>query len=343
MKTAKSVNAAAAYKLVRDLQARLVSRLSSPGDRGRFEPVEWLRDAGRHGGGTRLAYAGGEQFNRASVNVSQVHYDDEPGRRLGSATAISSIVHPRHPLAPSIHLHISWTEMKDESGYWRMMADLNPAIPDPADEQRFRAALRQGADRHYDYGTKLGDQYFDIPALGRRRGVAHFYLEQFSTDDPAADFALARRFGETMIDAYGGILSAKLASVSPPTSPQEALQLQYHTVYLFQVLTLDRGTTSGLLVHDQNDVGILGSLPAVVDRRLLASWISRMPKPQDELLRAIVEVIPESGAIEDKEKAALCQALRRHYASHPEALDMQAKADVTPPTVLNHDAKSPSR
>jgi len=35
--------------------------------------------------------------------------------------------------------------------------------------------------------------------------------------------------------------------------------------------TADRGTTSGLLVHDENDVGILGSLPSHVDKKLLES------------------------------------------------------------------------
>ena len=41
-------------------------------------------------------------------------------------------------------------------------------------------------------------------------------------------------------------------------------QLAYHTRYFYQVLLLDRGTTAGLLVHDDNDVGTLGSLPGQV-------------------------------------------------------------------------------
>ena len=41
--------------------------------------------------------------------------------------------------------------------------------------------------------------------------------------------------------------------------------------YLFQVLTLDRGTTSGLLIHNQNDVGIMGSLSLYINKVLLSS------------------------------------------------------------------------
>ena len=39
-----------------------------------------------------------------------------------------------------------------------------------------------------------------------------------------------------------------------------------HSLF-FQVLTLDRGTTHGLLAHGDNDVGTLGSLPNFVSKR----------------------------------------------------------------------------
>jgi coproporphyrinogen III oxidase len=40
--------------------------------------VAWLRDGGSHGGGTRYELEGTRLFNRASVNVSSVHYRDKP-------------------------------------------------------------------------------------------------------------------------------------------------------------------------------------------------------------------------------------------------------------------------
>ncbi len=327
-----SLRAQAAFSLIQALQTQLLRRLNDGADPGRFEPFSWQRDDGRHGGGTRLTYVGGERFNRASLNVSHVHYDDRPERPLGSASALSSIVHPAHPRAPSLHLHISWTEMKVGGGYWRLMADLNPSMPDDADTSRFLAALKAASGAHLDEGIAQGDRYFGIPALGRHRGVAHFYLEQFRAEGDE----LPRRFGEVMIDAYGDILRDKLATAKPASPEEAAAQRAYHTVYLFQVLTLDRGTTSGLLVHDQNDLGILGSLPAVVDRALLASWEPAMPKPQNELLRSLVAALPASGAVGDAEKLAFCRILREHYARHPHALDLQARGHTLPPTVANH-------
>ncbi len=347
---AKSPDAAKAKELVESLQKRFVDQLQETsravGSDQPFEPIAWLRDQGRHGGGVRYTTGDTPVFNRASVNVSQVHYDDNPDKRLGSATALSTIIHPRAPHAPSMHMHISWTEMRDGTGYWRMMADLNPSIRDTpeakAEKQTFQDSLAGAAPEQYKDASAQGDRYFYIPALERHRGVAHFYLEGYRTDDPAADSALARTVGESTIDCYAGILRQALERRAPGASAtsddDRAQQLAYHTLYLFQVLTLDRGTTSGLLVHAQNDVGILGSLPSHVDRQLLTSWQSKMQPPQDQLLAGIVAGLPEQSPspVTTEAKRALANVVRNHYKAHPEALAMQARGDIVPPTVSNH-------
>lgn len=336
---AKSSAAHAAHQLVLALQQRMVAAQQAlSGDT--FRETAWLRDDGRHGGGTRRSVGDTEAFDRASVNVSQVHYDDEPAKRLSSATALSTIIHPRNPHAPSVHIHVSWTEMRDGTGYWRIMADLNPAIRDTElarhAKQRFIDALRRAAPETFDEAARQGDHYFYIPALDRHRGVAHFYLEQYATADRDADTALARRVAETAIDTHAAIVAEALA-VIPDAAAREA-QLAYHTLYLFQVLTLDRGTTSGLLVHDQNDVGILGSLPSHIDRGLLASWRSRVESPVDQLVDDLLAALPTGERIEvdDASKRALAAAVRAFYRSHPAALELQARGYIIPPTVANH-------
>ncbi|RMG90775.1 MAG: coproporphyrinogen III oxidase [Zetaproteobacteria bacterium] len=339
---ASSPRAREALDLVSSLQQRFAELLediaADLGMHQSFSPVRWQRDEGRHGGGMRLETADGPMIGRGSINVSQVHYDDEPARRLGSATAISTIIHPFHPLAPSIHIHISWTEMKQQNGYWRIMADLNPAIPEASDAASFEQALRQAAPAHFHQARQQGDRYFFIPALGRHRGIVHFYLEQFNSGDFDADHELAARVGKAAVDTYGQILRQRLKHIQPPSKEQMRAQLDYHTLYFFQVLTLDRGTTSGLLVHDQNDLGIMGSLPARVDRALLQSWVPRMCSPQDELLQALINALPNESpcTVDAACKKRLADTVRRHYQQHPEAISMQATADVVPPTVINH-------
>ena len=334
---ASSERAAEALALVESLQTRFARALEELGGES-FIATEWFRDEGRHGGGRRYGVEETSMLGRASVNVSQVRYDDEPERKLGSASALSTIVHPVHPLAPSVHIHVSWTEMKSGAGYWRMMADLNPSIPNADATARFNAALRAAAPEWFADAAARGDRYFHIPALGRHRGVAHFYLESFNTGDFAADLALARGLGEAAIDVYVGILGAALETAAEPTEEQRAAQLAYYTLYFFQVLTLDRGTTAGLMVHDQNDVGVLGSLPARIDKNLLASWSSRVPAPQDRLLAQLLAALPNSGVclIDEPVKRALAAAVRAHYTRFPEALDLQASGDSPPPTIANH-------
>lgn len=342
-----STRARAALDTVRGLQRALADRLEAvaakAGAPAAFEPVHWLRDGGRHGGGTRLVSGDTAVFDRASVNVSAVHYDDLPEKRLSCATALSTIVHPRHPRAPSMHMHISHTEMRGAdgrpgAGYWRMMADLNPSMPDAGQTERFRAALKAATPAHYAEAAAQGDRYFHIPALGRHRGVAHYYLERFDSGDFGADRAMAQRLGRAVIETYGALLDAAYAAHGAPTADERAAQRAYHTLYLFQVLTLDRGTTSGLLVHDQNDVGILGSLPSHVDRALLARWRDEVPPPQEKLVDGLVGALAdvEPSPIDVPTKKALAAVVRAHYRAHPEALALQARGDVVPPTVSNH-------
>lgn len=350
-----SSSAGQVWELVRQLQHWLVNGLEATAhkadpdsdglsiERIRFEAVEWGRDKGTHGGGVRLqAPMSNKQtfFNAASSNISQVQYEDAPEKPLGSATALSSIVHPDHPLLPSLHLHISWTEYKARPGYWRIMADLNPSHPDDSDRKAFLASLQAASGGHFAAACAEGDMYFMIPALERHRGVAHFYLEEFSTGSFDNDKELAQRIGQAAIDAYVQILKRGLqdAALKPATSELRRTQLAYHTLYFFQVLTLDRGTTAGLLVHADNDVGILGSLPRRIDRDLLLSWASRLAHPQTELLTALNQALPAGPEplIDDQTKRLLAEAVRTHYRKHPEALKHQATGSVVPRTIQNH-------
>jgi coproporphyrinogen III oxidase len=344
---AKSANAKQARALVEGLQETFVEKLEAVSrEQGEgaehqrpFARVDWLRDDGRHGGGYRYVHGLSPVFNRAAVNVSGVHYDDDPGSRLSSADALSTIIHPHNPFAPSVHMHFSWTEMRDGEGYYRMMADLNPAIPNGRATLAFEDALRAQTPEHYEKAAAQGNRYFSIPALERHRGVSHFYLEGFSTRDFDADTAMARSVAHAAIDVYIKILREALAAGHEVSEADRQAQLRYHTVYLFQVLTLDRGTTSGLLVHKQNDLGIMGSLPSFVDKELLASWIPKAPEMQQSLVRALADALPSGSpsAVTDEVRLALAEIVRKHYQDKPEALDLQASGGIIPPTVANHE------
>ncbi len=68
--------------------------------------------------------------------LSQVHYDDDSEKNLKSATAISTIIHPNNPHVPSVHIHISLTQLRNTPSSWRIMADLNPGIANAEGEEQ---------------------------------------------------------------------------------------------------------------------------------------------------------------------------------------------------------------
>ncbi|MBL4623743.1 MAG: hypothetical protein JKY42_01160 [Flavobacteriales bacterium] len=140
-----------------------------------------------------------------------------------------------------------------------------------------------------------------------------------------------------MILCYSSLLKEALRNTEISIAEKQA-QLAYHTVYFYQVLTLDRGTTSGLLVHNENDVGILASLPTHIDRELLTSWIEKTPFPQSKLVSRLLNVLPSEKKcpVSDSTKRELAEQVREHYKEHPEALKLQASGNIIPPTVQNH-------
>lgn len=338
----KSPSAHTASIIVTQLQSHFVEALNdlsrTLGSDKPFSPIEWFRDEGAHGGGVRYESSDEQLFNRGSVNYSQVHYDDDASKKLSSATAISTIIHPQNPLVPSMHMHISWTQMRDGGGYWRIMADLNPSNPDNADTSRFEQTLQEAGGDYYGQGSAQGNRYFYIPALERHRGVSHFYLENFNTGDEVGDQEFASSFGKKVIDTYISIISNAIQKRCNYDDAALMNQLNYHTLYLFQVLTLDRGTTSGLLIHDQNDVGIMGSLPAHVSRKLLQSWSGKLNGVQNDLLQSIIDSLGQEDRtlVDERIKTILANVVRQHYKQHPQAIALQASGDHIPSTVNNH-------
>ena len=304
----------------------------------KFEAIEWFRNQGHNGGGLRLVVEDSAVFNRASINVSQVQYENIPEKRLNAATALSTIIHPMNPHAPSIHMHISWTELKDGKGTWRVMADLNPSINSGELKTKFEAALTEAVGDNYERGKNDGDKYFFIPSLQRHRGVSHFYLEGYSSGNFEDDKKFVQNFFETMVKCYVSIIESKIRSHPHPSVEDFRTQLDYYSLYFLQVLTLDRGTTSGLLVHSDNDVGVLGSIPSHVNRKTLESWVNKQQEPQNILLTSLIGVLDKGDkvAVKKQTKIDLCRVVRDFYKEHPSAINLQASGSIIPPTVSNH-------
>jgi hypothetical protein len=104
--------------------------------------------------------------------------------------------------------------------------------------------------------------------LKKHRGICHFFVGKLDPADLPTGAAeeMAESLAAAAISTYVSLVKRAI-SAHPSTTVTEAdqqQQLEYHTLYLFQVLMLDRGTTHGILAHSDNDVGTLGSIPMAV-------------------------------------------------------------------------------
>ncbi len=320
--SAKAINALAMLSQAQHYFVTKLSQLCALQEcPAQFNRQQWLRDSGQHGGGMRFEGPQESLFNQASVNVSQIQYEDQPDKTFISATALSTIIHPINPLIPSVHIHVSWTELRTGQCYWRLMADLNPAIPCAQDSNDFNHALQILSGDYYQQATTQGDKYFYIPTLQKHRGVSHFYLEGFNPEGDGNKFA--QTFVEGIIECYLAIFSAKLNLMNNATykitEAQKTAQIDYHTLYFYQVLTLDKGTTAGLLVHAQNDLGTLASLPGFINRKLLIQWAEKTPAPGNILVRALVALFSDNAICEvtTSIKINIAQVIRQHYKNFP--------------------------
>jgi len=87
-------------------------------------------------------------------------------------------------------------------------------------------------------------------------------------------------------------------------------------------LTLDRGTMAGLIVHDQNDLGVLASLPYWVSKPILEGFLEKMNGHKKELFQIILSILPDQVRCEisDSIRQKIASKLRNYYLLNPHQL-----------------------
>ena len=90
-----------------------------------------------------------------------------------------------------------------------------------------------------------------------------------------------------MVETYCNLVDEKMSSFE--VSEEDKKQLEYFSLYFLQVLTLDRGTTSGLLIHNDNDVGVWEVfLLTYLSLHLLLGFQNESASAQDKLLSDLI-------------------------------------------------------
>jgi coproporphyrinogen III oxidase len=261
--------AAAYFRALQDRICRGVEDLDGP---GRFREDLWQRDGG--GGGRTRVLADGGLFEKAGVNFSEVYGEmseefakQVPGEgRAFYATGLSLVLHPRTPMAPTVHANFRYLA-KGDSQWFGGGSDLTPYYPVREDVVHFHRTWKAVCDRHSavaDYQKMKAecDRYFHLPHRGEARGVGGIFFDYMGADLEAV-FAFVQAAGDVFLDSYVPI--ARRRKDDPYTDRHREWQLVRRGRYVEFNLLYDRGTLFGLKTGGRTE-SILMSLPP------LAKW-----------------------------------------------------------------------
>jgi coproporphyrinogen III oxidase len=274
---------AAAY--FHELQDRITAALERADGQARFREDAWVRQGG--GGGRTRVLADGALFEKAGVNVSDVHGELRPemsgalpgeGARF-RATGLSLVLHPKSPRVPIVHANVRHIQRGGQS-WFGGGTDLTPAYVVAEDAVHFHRTLKAACDPHdaglYPRFKRWCDDYFYLPHRGEPRGIGGIFFDYVGAGaeatagqavtgptaaieaDPEAVFAFVRDVGDSILPAYLPIVERRRAE--PFGDRERRWQLLRRGRYVEFNLIYDRGTVFGLRTDGRVE-SILMSLP----------------------------------------------------------------------------------
>lgn len=294
-------------KMVLDAQQEIIDAISEL-DGNEFRVDEWERPNGR-GIGRSAVLQDGNVFEKAGVNVSVVKgplpaaavaqmRSNGKAIREGAkpnfyATGISLVIHPKNPMAPTVHLNYRFFQVEDpetnEKTWWfGGGADLTPSYLFEEDAIEFHSALKAACDKHdssyYGKFKKWCDEYFYINHRKETRGIGGIFFDDLDVrpantasdkdlSDQEAIMAFSRDCLKSFVPTYISIM--KRRKDLPFTPEQKEWQQLRRGRYVEFNLVLDRGTKFGLSTPDNARIeSILVSMP------LTARW-QYMHEPEE--------------------------------------------------------------
>ena len=262
--------------MVKEAQDEICDVISSIDD-SEYREDEWTREGG--GGGRSRVFSSGSVFDKAGINVSAVHgsLSEEAAARMGGgggadgnleffATGVSLVLHPKNPMAPTVHSNYRYFERGggEKYGNWWFGggADLTPSYLFEEDATHFHSTYKEICDRHAvaDYGKfKLWcDEYFYNAHRKEGRGVGGIFFDDLKEGgkDPCFDFVSDCAAG--FLESYIPILDRRKGM--PFDEDQRIWQRIRRGRYVEFNLIHDRGTKFGLRTDGRIE-SILMSLP----------------------------------------------------------------------------------
>ncbi len=261
------------------LQEHIVTALAAI-DGQPFSTDAWQRPEG--GGGISRIIEEGNVFERGGVGFSHVTGKNLPpsaaanrpeiAGREWEAMGVSLVLHPRNPLAPTVHMNVRFfmaTAAGEEPVWWFGGGmDLTPYYGFEDDARHFHqtcfdALAPFGTDLHPRF-KKWCDEYFFLKHRQEPRGIGGIFFDDFHALGLDRSSAMMQSVGDSFLDAYLPILLRR--KDLPFDEARRDFQAYRRGRYVEFNLVYDRGTLFGLQSGGRTE-SILMSMPPVVKWR----------------------------------------------------------------------------
>jgi coproporphyrinogen III oxidase len=260
------------------LQDRVTDSLQITDGVGEFTSDEWSREAG--GGGRTMVLRGGQVFEQAGVNFSEVSGDSLPASatahrpelagRSFRAMGVSLVMHPINPHVPTSHANvrffIAYDPVQEPVWWFGGGFDLTPYYGYQEDCEHWHRTARkacEGFDRDsYARYKQWCDDYFYIKHRQEARGIGGLFFDDLSQPDFETAFRFMRSVGDHYLPAYLPIVEKR--KHTEYGEREKKFQWYRRGRYVEFNLVYDRGTLFGLQSGGRTE-SILMSLPPVVN------------------------------------------------------------------------------
>ncbi|MFQ3340527.1 MAG: coproporphyrinogen III oxidase [Flavobacteriaceae bacterium] len=288
------------FAYIQNLQDTITNALEKEDGGASFKEDVWERKEG--GGGRSRIIENGAMIEKGGVNISAVHgplpESMQTYFKVGKvdffACGLSLVIHPRNPMAPTVHANWRYFEMYDKEGicidqWFGGGLDLTPYYLFEEDVRNFHKQCKKACDLHHpDFYRKFKekcDTYFHIAHRDEARGVGGLFFDYLKSNETFSirdryDFTAA--VGDSFLEAYLPILNKRKNLDFTPE--QRTWQEIRRGRYVEFNLVHDKGTLFGLKTNGRIE-SILMSLPPAVQWRY-----NHHPEPgskEDELLKVL--------------------------------------------------------
>ena len=288
------------YTYIQNLQETITKALEKEDGGASFKEDIWERKEG--GGGRSRIIENGATIEKGGVNISAVHGPLPDSMQayfnVGEvdffACGLSLVIHPKNPMAPTVHANCRYFEMYDANKncvdqWFGGGLDLTPYYLFNEDSRHFHEQCKKACDLHHPdfYNTfkEKCDTYFYNKHREEARGVGGLFFDYLKANET---FTIKDRYdftttiGDSFIEAYIPILNKRKNLDFTPEN--RTWQEKRRGRYVEFNLVHDKGTLFGLKTNGRME-SILMSLPPTVQWRY--DYHPKQGSKEEELLNIL--------------------------------------------------------